>query len=67
MGNTCTLAGELHPGTRQVAVGRVIGPGSCPDSSRQEYWSGLPFLPPVDFPDPGIKPMFPVANSYRAF
>ena len=26
--------------------------------SRQEYWSGLPFLPPEDLPDPGIKPMF---------
>ena len=24
--------------------------------SRQEYWSGLPFPPPVDLPDPGIKP-----------
>ena len=24
--------------------------------SRQEYWSGLPFLPPRDLPDPGIKP-----------
>ena len=23
---------------------------------RQEYWSGLPFPPPVDFPDPGIEP-----------
>ena len=23
--------------------------------SRQEYWSGLPFLPPGDPPDPGIK------------
>ena len=23
--------------------------------SRQEYWSGLPYLPPGDFPDPGIK------------
>ena len=22
--------------------------------SRQEYWSGLPFPPPGDFPDPGI-------------
>ena len=22
--------------------------------SRQEYWSGLPCLPPVDLPDPGI-------------
>ena len=25
--------------------------------SRQEYWSGLPFPPPGDLPDPGIKPM----------
>ena len=24
---------------------------------RQEYWSGLPFLPPGDLPDPGIKPV----------
>ena len=23
--------------------------------SRQEYWSGLPFLSPGVFPDPGIK------------
>ena len=22
----------------------------------QEYWSGLPFSPPEDLPDPGIKP-----------
>jgi len=27
--------------------------------SRQEYWSGLPFPPPGDFPDPGIKPVSP--------
>ena len=24
--------------------------------SRQEYWSGLPFPPPGDFSNPGIKP-----------
>ena len=24
--------------------------------SRQEYWSGLPFLFPGDLPDPGIEP-----------
>ena len=24
--------------------------------SRQEYWSGLPFPPPGDLPDLGIKP-----------
>ena len=25
--------------------------------SRQEYWSGLPFLPLGDLPDPGIEPV----------
>ena len=27
--------------------------------SRQEYWSGLPFPPPGDLPNPGIEPTFP--------
>ena len=27
--------------------------------SRQEYWSGLPYPPPGDLPDPGIKPVSP--------
>ena len=27
--------------------------------SRQEYWSGLPFPPPGDLPDLGIKPSLP--------
>ena len=27
--------------------------------SRQEYWSGLPFLPPGDLPDPGIESRSP--------
>ena len=26
---------------------------------RQEYWSGLPFPPPGDLPDPGIEPESP--------
>ena len=25
--------------------------------SRHEYWSGLPFPPPGDLPDPGIEPV----------
>ena len=25
--------------------------------SRQEYWSGLLFLPPGDLPDPGMEPV----------
>ena len=28
--------------------------------SKQDYWSGLPFPPPGDFPDSGIKPMSPI-------
>ena len=27
--------------------------------SRQEYWSGLPFPPPENLPDPEIKPVSP--------
>ena len=27
--------------------------------SRQGYWSGLPFRPPGDLPDPGIELMYP--------
>ena len=27
---------------------------------RQEYWSGLPFPPPGDLPDPGIELVSPV-------
>ena len=27
--------------------------------SRQEHWSGWPFLPPGDLPDPGIEPRSP--------
>ena len=30
---------------------------------RQEYWSGLPFPPPGDIPDPGIKPESPVSSE----
>ena len=28
---------------------------------KQEYWSGLPFPPPGDLPDPGIQPPTPVS------
>ena len=31
--------------------------------SRQEYWSGLPFPPPGDLPDPGIKPAVPALQA----
>ena len=31
--------------------------------SRQEYWSGLPFLSPRDLPDPGIEPGSPALEA----
>ena len=31
--------------------------------SRQEYWSGLPFPPPVDLPDPGIELRSPALQA----
>ena len=37
--------------------------------SRQEYWSGLPFPPPKDLPNPGTKPVtlppYPKLYHYR--
>ena len=33
--------------------------------SRQEYWSGLPFLTPGDLPDPGIEPESPVSPAMQ--
>ena len=34
--------------------------------SRQECWSGLPFLSPGDLPDPGIKPRSPALQAYSS-
>ena len=32
--------------------------------ARHEYWSGLPFPPPGDLPNPGIKPASPALQAY---
>ena len=31
--------------------------------SREEYWSGLPFPPPGDLPNPGSEPMSPASSA----
>ena len=31
--------------------------------SKQEYWSGLPFPPPEDLPEPRIKPASPASPA----
>ena len=33
--------------------------------SRQEYWSGLPFPPPADLPDPGMEPESPASPALQ--
>ena len=39
-------------------------PGSSVHAiSRQEYWSGLPFPPPGDLPNPGIEPRSPTVQG----
>ena len=46
---------------RLLATPRTVAYQAPPsmEISRQEYWSGLPFPPPEDLPDPGIKPTSP--------
>ena len=53
---------------RKYGHSAVSNPVDCslPGSSahgffRQEYWNGLPFLPPRDLPAPGIEPAFPTS------
>ena len=33
--------------------------------SKQEYWNGLPFLPPGDLPGPGTEPPSPVSPALQ--
>ena len=35
----------------------------CPGFSRQEYWSGLPYLPLGDLPTPGIELASPALQA----
>ena len=43
-------------------TGAYQGPPSM-GFSRQEYWSGLPFPSPGDFPDPGIESGSPTLQA----
>ena len=33
--------------------------------SKEEYWSGLPFPPPGDLPNPGIEPRSPMSPELQ--
>ena len=53
----CSVMSTLHP--LECAHQAPLPMGF----SRQEYWSELPFPPPEDLPDPGIKPSSPVSPA----
>ena len=71
-GQPCWMAPKRKPpllagtstadvGSRQVVDSCGKHEPLCPRSSvhgfsKQEYWSGLPFPPPADLPDPGMEP-----------
>ena len=48
------MSDSLWPHGRQLT--RLLCPWGL---SRQEYWSGLPYPPPEDVPNPGMKPKSP--------
>ena len=57
---TCMLS--LSVVSNSLQPHRLSLPGSSVHGiSQLEYWSGLPFHPPGDLPDPGIEPASPVS------
>ena len=53
--NRSVMSNSLWP-PQTVAHQGPLGPWGF---SKKEYWSGLPYPPPGDLPDPGIKPRSP--------
>ena len=51
----CGLVAKLCPTLVTPWTVALQAPLSV-EFSRQEYWSGLPFPPPGDFPNPGSNP-----------
>ena len=56
--NHSIVSNSLRPHGLQPA--RLLYPWGF---SRQEYWSGLPFLCPGDLPHPGIEPASPTLQA----
>ena len=59
IGQFSCLVAKLSP---TLATSRAIALLSM-GFSRQGSWSGLPFPPPGDLPDPGIEPASPVSPA----
>ena len=51
------ISDSVTPGT--IALQAPLSMGF----SRPEYWSGLPFAPPGDFPEPGTEPRSPAFQA----
>ena len=56
---TCMLSYSVQPYGLQPA--KLLCPWDLPG---RKYWSRLPFPPPGDLPDPGIKPTSPVSPVF---
>ena len=58
---------ETHSSILAWEIPRTEEPGGLQSMgfSRQEYWSGLPFPSPGDFPNLGIKPESPVPPALQ--
>ena len=54
IGNACMMLNHV----RVFVIPWIVAYQAPPSMgfSRQEYWSGLPFLSPGDLPNPGIEP-----------
>ena len=55
LGYVCVLIRSIVSSCLWPHVFSLLG-SSVHEFSRQEHWSGLPFPPPGDLPNPGIKP-----------
>ena len=53
--NVCVLSGTPWTVAHQAPLSMGV--------SRQEYWSGLPFPPLGDLPNPGTEPVSPEAPA----
>ena len=58
LAKSCLTVGALWTVARQAPLFMRF--------SRQEYWDGLPFSPPGNIPNPGIKPASPALQADSA-
>ena len=56
---------KLLSHVRLFAIPQTVAYQAPPfmESSKQEYWSGLPFPSPGDLPDPGVEPRSPALQA----